>query len=192
MKTKSRLLGLAFAAADILIELNADGRIVFALGAAPAPGAASPETWEGRPVTDVLAESEAFETALAGLAIGVRTAAIDIVLACDGDRRRRARVRALRLPQLAPAVSCAITFEGAAYTVAVPDAPPLLSADALVERAKDVLGDASYDLALAFVDVSGLSEATGEAGQRASARVEAALQSASVDGASAARLTPER
>jgi EAL domain-containing protein (putative c-di-GMP-specific phosphodiesterase class I) len=45
--------------------------------------------------------------------------------------------------------------------------------------------------ALSFIDVAGLDQASRE-GERAAARVEATLQSASLGGASAARLTPER
>ncbi len=102
-------------------------------------------------------------------------------------------MRAFRLPELAPALSCAITFEGAAFSLAVPEAPPLLNGDGLLSRARDTLARPGADsMAFAFVDVPGLAAVVGEPGQRATARVEAALQAASIDGASAARLTPER
>lgn len=45
---------------------------------------------------------------------------------------------------------------------------------------------------MAFVDVPGLAVADGEDGHRAGVRIQAALQAASVDGSSAARLAPER
>src|SRR6218665_1166778 len=116
MKPNPRLLGLAFASADILLELNPDGEIAFAIGSAPAPDCPSPETWQGRPLTDFLAKASraAFASATSELTDGARTGLVDILLVCDETRVRRARIRAFRLPELAPAVSCAIIFEGAA------------------------------------------------------------------------------
>ncbi|MFN4092081.1 MAG: EAL domain-containing protein [Brevundimonas sp.] len=196
MNTKSRLLGLAFATADILVELDADGAVAFAMGSAPAADCAPPETWVGRRLTDIMgkASQAAFRTAVAGLSDGVRSPAAEILILCDDERVRRARLCAFRLPELAPALSCAITFNGAAFSLAVPEAPPLLNGDGLLARARDSLQRprAEGPMAFAFVDVPGLGAVAGEPGQRATARVEAALQAASIDGSSAARLTPER
>lgn len=196
METNSRLLGLAFASADILIELDQDGMIAFAVGSAPASDCASPETWLGRRLSDVLgkASSAALVTAIEGLADGARSPAAEVLLVCDAKRVRRARIRAFRLPQLAPALSCAIAFEGSPFTLAVPQAAPLLKADGFLERTRDTFNQAAGpgSMAFAFVDVPGLGSVGGERGQRATARVEAALQSVSIDGSSAARLTPER
>lgn len=196
MKTKSRLLGLAFASADVLVELDADGLVAFAMGSPPAPDCAPPESWLGKPLTDVLGKASraAFKTAVTGLSDGVRSPAAEVLLHCDNERVRKARIRAFRLPELAPALSCAITFEGAPFSLTVPEAPALLSGDGLLARARDALQRPypADGMAFAFVDVPGLGSVTGETGQRATARVEAALQAASIDGASAARLTPER
>lgn len=195
MKTKSRLLGLAFASADILVELDADGVVAFAIGSGPAPDCAPPEQWVGSPLADQLGKASraAFRSAVSGLTDGVRSPFIDVLIQCDAERVRRARIRAFRLPDLAPALSCAIAFEGAPFTLAVPEAPPLLTGDGLLSRARDALTRPQTEsMAFAFVDVPGLAAAAGETGQRATARVEAALQAASIDGASAARLTPER
>lgn len=195
MNTNSRLLGLAFASADVLLELDGDGVITLALGTPPAPDCASTESWQGRPLTDFLGKASraAFKTAIAGLTDGVRSQAAEVVVICDSERVRRARIRAFRLPTLAPALSCAITFEGAPFTLALPEAPPMLNGDGLLARARDaVLGPDPANIAFAFVDVPGLGSASGEPGQRTTARVEAVLQAASIDGASAARLTAER
>ena len=45
MSLTRSLLGLAFASADLLMEVGADGRIGLALGA--APGGGTPETLKG-------------------------------------------------------------------------------------------------------------------------------------------------
>ncbi len=196
MLKKSRLLGLAFAAADILVELDGDGRIAFAIGSAPAPGCETPEAWVGSHLHERLGKASraAIAAVIDDLGDGARSPAAEILLICGDTLVRRARLRAFRLPQLAPALSCAITFEGAPFALAVPRCPPLLDGAGLLERARSKLIDAPAGeaMALAFVDVPGLSSVEGEQGERATARVNAALQSASLDGSSAARLTPER
>ena len=196
MKPNPRLLGLAFASADILLELDPDGEIAFVVGSAPAPDCPSPETWQGRRLTDFLgkASRSAFAAAIQGLADGARTGLVDILLLCDETRVRRARIRAFRLPELAPALSCAIIFEGGAFPLELPSAPRLLEGEEFLDRARESLERAaeSSTIAVAFVDVPGLATADGEGGRRAGVRIEAALQAASIDGSSAARLAPER
>lgn len=190
---KSRLLGMAFAAADTLLELDADGRVDMALGAGPCPRGATAETWCGVLLKDLVGKAgqKPLADALAAIRPNERPAPIDALVACDPDHVRRARLRLFQLPDLAPAVSCAITYEGAPFTLAVPEAPQLLSADGLLSRVRDSLLAPEGDVAVAFVDVPGLA-APGKAHQRAAARVAAVLQASSIDGSSAARLAPER
>jgi EAL domain-containing protein (putative c-di-GMP-specific phosphodiesterase class I) len=193
MNTKSRLLGMAFAAADTLLELDADGRVDMALGAGPCPQEAVAETWKGLLLTDLVGKAgqKVLADTLAAIRPNVRPAPIDALVACGTDRVRRARLRLFQLPDLAPAVSCAISYEGASFSLDVPEAPQLLSADSLLSRVRGSLLEADGELAVAFVDVPGLS-APGEAHQRAAERVAAVLQASSIDGSSAARLAPER
>lgn len=193
MKTKSRLLGMAFAAADTLLELHADGRVDLALGAGPCPGGAGAESWCGVLLTDLVGKAgqKPLADALAAIRPNERPAAIDALITCDAEYVRRARLRLFQLPDLAPAVSCAITYEGAPFTLAVPEAPTFLTADGLLSRVRGSLLARTDSVAVAFVDVPGL-DAPGEAHQRAAARVAAVLQASSVDGGSAARLAPER
>ena len=129
MKTKSRLLGMAFAAADTLLELHADGRVDIALGAGPCPGGAGAESWCGTLLTDLVGKAgqKPLADALAAIRPNERPAPIEALISCDAEYVRRARLRLFQLPDLAPAVSCAITYEGAPFTLAVPEAPHLLS-----------------------------------------------------------------
>jgi EAL domain-containing protein (putative c-di-GMP-specific phosphodiesterase class I) len=193
MNTKSRLLGMAFAAADTLLELDADGRVDMALGAGPCPRGPVAETWRGSLLAELVGKAgqKPLAEALAAIRPNERAAPIDTLVLCGPDHVRRARLRLFQLPDLAPAVSCAITYDGAPFTLAVPEAPQLLSADGLLFRVRTSLAEADGDVAVAFVDVPGLA-APGDAHQRAAARVAAVLQASSVDGASAARLAPER
>ena len=193
MNTKVRLLGMAFAAADTLVELDADGRVGMALGAGPCPQNPLVESWTGTRLTDLVGKAGQKELAnvLRSIRPNVRTAPIDTLIACGSDRVRKARLRFFQLPDLAPAVSCSITYDGAPFTLDLPEAPQLLSADGLLTRVRGSLLEANAALAVAFVDVPGLA-VEGEAQQRAAARVAAVLQASSIDGSSAARLTPER
>lgn len=196
MKTKSRLLGLAFAAADLLIEIDGDRTIVFALGAAPMPGADVTTVLKGQPLDTLLcrASRKVVDAVLLGVKPGVRATPVDILVACGESHVRRARFSAFELPDLAPAISCALTWEGPAFALDIPQGPPMLDARGLMNRVRDSLGgtDALGELSFAFVDVPGLSEVHDERIQRAGARIEAVLQGLSIDGESAARLSPER
>ncbi len=193
MEMKSRLLGLALASADTLIELDGEGRIDLALGAGPCPRGGTAEAWHGLLLSDLIGKAgqKPLADALTGIRPHVRLAPIDALVVCDPDRVRRARLRLFQLPELAPAISCAISYEGAPFTLAVPEAPDLLSADGLLSRVRGSLLLPEGNIAVAFVDVPGI-DAPGEAHQRAAARVTAVLQATSIDGASAARLSPER
>lgn len=194
MTTKSRLLGLAFAAADTLLEVDGDGKVALVLGAGPGPGTTA-DAWQGRMLVDLVgkASRKPLSEALRTLQPNIRTAPLDALISCNSERVRRARIRLFQLPELAPAVSCAITYVGTAFTLAVPNAPILLNAEGLLGRVQAVLqeGAVAQGLAVSFVEVAGLDQ-PGEAHQRAAARINAALQTASLDGASAARLSPEQ
>lgn len=186
MQTKSRLLGFAFAAADALLELDADGKVTFCLGA--GPDAATPLAgWRGRALADLLSpeDAEAVAAAVGSLGPGERSDPLSVDVACADGKSRPATLRAFQLPQLAPAVSCALNWDG----------PPAEGEDAglatpsqFLDLAREALETAGgRPLGLAFVDVPGLA---GEAA--AARRVEGALQSVSRQGRSAARVTPER
>lgn len=193
MPIRKRLLGFAFASADLLIELSADGQVAMALGSGPAAGL-GPEAFQSRPLIDRVARGtgKILASAIAALKPGARTGPIEILLTCGDGKVRRATLRGFMLPELAPNISCSITYDGPVFSVVPVDSPPILTAAAFLERAKGVITDAeSGHLALSFIDISGLREA-GPDGERATARVEAALQSASAEGSCAARLTPER
>jgi EAL domain-containing protein (putative c-di-GMP-specific phosphodiesterase class I) len=184
---------MAFAAADTLLELDAEGRVSMAIGAGPCPHGPGADSWSGTLLTDYVgkAAQKPLTDALASIRPNQRPAPIELLVVCDPDHVRRARLRLFQLPDLAPAVSCAISYEGAPFTLAIPEAPHLLSADGLLSRVRGALGEAGQDIAVSFVDIPGLST-EGEANKRAAERVAAVLQASSVDGASAARLAPER
>ena len=66
---RERFLTFALAAAEILLEVSPDGRILFAAGALQSRLGAPAEAWVGRPVRDILARADrqGFDLAFAGL-----------------------------------------------------------------------------------------------------------------------------
>src|SRR4051812_156487 len=66
---RERFLTFALAAAEILLEVTPDGRILFAAGALQSRLGAPAESWVGRPVRDLLARADrqGFDLAFAGL-----------------------------------------------------------------------------------------------------------------------------
>lgn len=187
----ARLLGLAFASSDALIEIDAEGRIVFALGAGPLPGTDVGALWTGEPLVSFLHQGEAVMAELLKTPPGGRSPASDILVQAGPDRVRRASLRAFILPQLAPAISCAIAYEGPAIPVASLETPPLLDAEGFIADAARVVEN-SNRLSLAFLDIRGLEDLVGEVATKVQRRIEATLQSAAAHGSSAAQLTPER
>ena len=197
MQIRKRLLGFAFAASDLLVELAPEGTIVFAMGSGPSKDIPA-ETLVGSSIFEGVgkASARAIEAVLATIRPGTRSPAVELVFAASDSRVRRAIVRLFLMPDLAPNISASVTWEGPAYRLHDPQARPALTPVAFLERAHDILTTrgVSGDLAVAFVDVQGLQAAgaLGEAGERLNARVQAALQAASVDGNSTGQLGPER
>ena len=96
-----RLLGLAFASADALVEIDASGVVSFAMGAGAAPGQDAGAAWTKKRFLDILHDGQTVMAAVQATASGVRTPAMPILLAAGPDRVRRASLRAFVLPQLA-------------------------------------------------------------------------------------------
>ena len=197
MTIRTRLLGFAFAASDLLLELDAKGSTVFGLGSGPSIDL-SAESFCGIVLSHRVAPAsvEPLKTLLKALRPGERSVPIEMLFLAGTGRMRRATARFFLLPDLAPNVSCSVTWEGPAYRLHDPAAAPALAPEAFLNRAREVLAPPAEprELALAFLNVEGLAAAqgTGEAGDRLNARVEAALQAASVDGSTAGKLGPER
>src|SRR5690606_20453524 len=100
--------------------------------------------------------------ALQALSAGGRSEPLEILADCGDGRVRRAMFRAFMLPELAPAVSCAMIYEGAAFDISV--APSQISdANGFMDLARDGLrgktGAALQRLAMAFIEVQGLNAA---------------------------------
>ena len=195
MTIKSRLLGMAFAASDVLLELDQD-KVTFALGAGPVPGVDPGAAWAGQSLDSFLGKScrDQVVAAVTSLAPGVRSVPVDVEVLTGDGRARKAVVRAFLLPELAPFVSCALTWQGVAYQATAPKTAPLLDARGLLKRLGSLLSVAGTgpELTVDFFDIPGLGALDDDLHRKAGERIEARLQSASIDGISAARLSPDR
>ena len=196
MNLTVRLLGLAFASSDGLAEVDKDGVVRFAMGAGPMARQDAAAVWQNRPFAELLHDPAAYYRLIAGLTPGLRSKPVEVLVNCSEQRVRRATVRAFMLPQLAPAVSLSISYEGPAFAAADLEAPPMLDAEGFLASAGRMLvngrehGDTP--VSLGFLDVHGLAAADAGAAERIARRIQATLQSGSIDGSAAAQLTHER
>lgn len=114
--TSERFVAFAFAAADLLAEVDYDGVITYAAGAYRSKLGSAPETWVGRPLHDMVApaDHEALDTALAMLA--ERGRLLPWTLRLAGRQRTEVAVAGLRLAVQGRPPRMCITF-------ALPPAP---------------------------------------------------------------------
>jgi EAL domain-containing protein (putative c-di-GMP-specific phosphodiesterase class I) len=191
MALSSRLLGLAFASADTLVEIDGEDRVVLAMGAAPAVGHAPEDAWTNRPLIDLFEprSAERLKAALEILTPGARSEPLDLLYSLGRGAYRRVRLRLFSLPELAPHCSCALTWLGQSFELDTPEDKPLLSRDALMRQTGSLLAAQTSDpLSLAFIDVAGMDQVEGDQLNSLTARLHSALQSISIDGASASHL----
>ena len=186
MNFKARLLGLAFAAADALVEVGADGCVAMALGA--APGDESAASWMGSRFADLFKDGRQVLKRTCPPGPGRRSDDCEALIRCVDGRVRRCRIRAFSVPELAPAVSYAIAYLGPAIAEIAVEPTPLLDVPGFMIEADRLFGERPRDpdLTLSFVTVS------SEAGESAEAKrlIASTLQDASIGGGGAAKLSP--
>ncbi len=199
MSLTPRLLGLAFASADALIEIDAKGVVRFALGAGAT--VENPlSQWIGTPLSERLTADSAskLQTILQSLDNGKRSTPLEVLVDCGNDRARKATLSAFRLPELAPAISCALTYTDGQIIdrQSACAAGKTMDAQGLLAHLRSSLANESarklQQMALAFVDVAGLDNVPQDRLEAVQDSLNATLKSASVDGNSAGQLTDSR
>jgi EAL domain-containing protein (putative c-di-GMP-specific phosphodiesterase class I) len=108
-----RFLGLAFAAADLLFEVDDRGAIAFAAGAGNRLAGKDDRSLKGRPWRELFAEADQdmAEALVANLEDGERRGPATVELAVGAeDARLYATLNVFRLPQIAPRLSCALAL----------------------------------------------------------------------------------
>ncbi len=190
-----RLLGFAFASADLLIEIGPDGEIAFALGASEALSGAAETEIAGRAWRDFIDPSDQRMLAMLidGLEPGRRCSPVIVRLAAP---ERAASLTALRLPQNGGAISCALArarYEPAQFAGRLPDRAAF---EALTSDLMGITTGAVRELELALVELGGLSAARSEGSpedrEELDAGVAALLRAQSWGGAAATELENDR
>lgn len=152
MATPYRFLGFGFAAADLLLEVGADARVTFALGAGEAVLGAADTALSNRSWQSLFDPEDhpMVEALFSGLDDGMRAG--PVVLRVAGKPDRFASLTAIRLPQNKGGISCALSRANGR------GAAGLQSREAFERRVTELLAGSSEVLELAFIEFSGLPQ----------------------------------
>ena len=195
-----RLLGFAFAGADLLIEVGPKDQITFAVGAAAILAGEAERALIGRSWRDFVdpGDQPLIEAMFLSAEDRSRQGPVVARLATAGpDGPRAFSLRACRLPQNDGAISCALTR---ASPQALGDGVGGLhsreSFEALSKGLFETAKASGEELELAFIEMEGLdrlAKGLPAADERAlQARVAGALRAQSHGGSAAAKLGDER
>ena len=196
---KRSLLGTAFAAADLIFEVDAVGKVTFALGSTSGLAVTSNGALEGQNWRNLFcAEDQNLLAALLrSVHGGERKGPMKVVLATDGQdpSGRIAMFSVFRLPDRGgQTMSCALSFgraasprtEGASDHDLAPGEDFPAAAKRLLQEAEQ----AGLALRVDLIQVDGLAASDAKDGLRS--RVAATLRANSMNGEGAAELGPDR
>lgn len=157
MPTPARLLGFAFANADLLFEIDRDGKVVFATGATSEflPDKNTELVGHGAARLFQPSEGVKFTTYARALGDGGRAGPLQLKLATGGD----AIISMCHLPQNGKNVSCTLTRPGQRqdFGGTASDAKTGLTGKDSFLAAASAMADGSH--AMTLVDVPGLPDA---------------------------------
>lgn len=189
-----RLLGLAFAAADLLIEIEADERIGLAVGGVRALLGGDERSLRGRAWRDLIAsQDQAMVAALhQDLEDGQRRGPVAVRLAC-GAENRSAELTVRRLPDSGGLAAWALVASAAP---AQDDLADQAAFEDLIRSLMEAARATGMEYELALIELDGLLKAVDPLSPADSAaltaRLAGALRAESHRGASAARLGDDR
>lgn len=195
----ARLLGAVFAAADLVIEIDAADQIAFALGAARQLTGQTEAALSGQGLEALLAPADAQMVARLAREVveGRRLGPLQVTLAKVGEGGAGAQLWLFRAPAGAGTVSCAISrstgWAGSS------DREPVVEVEAFAEQVQVALASARAAggaLRMDLVELAGLDaklQGLGEGEVRARRQeVTRLLQASSLEGQPVGALTSER
>jgi EAL domain-containing protein (putative c-di-GMP-specific phosphodiesterase class I)/GGDEF domain-containing protein len=196
--TSKRLLGFAFAGADLLMEVSPDGVIAFTLGASKTLSGAAEAKLTGRKWRDFVdpRDRPMVEALFDGLDEGTRAGPICVSLAEAGDGvARAASLSAFRLPDNYGAVSCTLSHCAQPQRGEGPGGLfDKSSFEAITARLFE--NDRNGDLELSLIEMAGFAAAqramTPDQAQDAMQRLGGLLRAQSANGGAAADLGGDR
>ncbi len=202
----ARFLGFAFASADLLLEIDPDGKVVFLMGATQKVLGMEQSTAMGKAWREMIAapDHDLVDALISGLGPADRRGPIRVELPSVGERkvRRFGAFSACRLPQVAPNVSCVLALAQASLDAE--SAPPAgehglhdhAGFMAATQKLLDGARAAGLDLNLELVELKGLQGAADgfddEQTEAVFRRISAAVRSESYRGEGAAKLGSEQ
>lgn len=190
MPTPHRFLGFGFAAADLLVEIKADGCVSFALGAGEAVLGLPDQALAGKAWRTLFHTEDhpMIEAVFRGLDDGTRAGPVVLCVATPpGKPARYASLTAIRLPQNKGSVSCALSRASSR------GASGLQSREQFESRATELLAGSTEALELAFIEFTGLSQSElGQDPAKLEALVAGALRAQAYQGEAAAALGADR
>jgi EAL domain-containing protein (putative c-di-GMP-specific phosphodiesterase class I) len=162
MAVLARYLGMAFAAADCLFEIDGSARIVFAIGSETGTDA-SGRRLVGRHLPEFIesADGSPIDALFKSLRPGERRGPTRVRLRTARGRARAADLWIFSVPELAPHVSCALAYVADAADETT-QAEAQLDPGAFRHQVRDQLALAASrgrELSLALVEIKGLIEA---------------------------------
>ncbi|MBO9546388.1 EAL domain-containing protein [Caulobacter sp.] len=191
-----RLLGLAFASADLLVELQS-GRVRLALGAAQKVMGKSEVGLTGQAWSELFHPDDRplMEAMLSCADDGIRRG--PVVLRLAGTEERCVRVILRALPENDGRVSCAVTAAQSAGPPLTADSlQPRESFDDIAQGLFEAARVTGLELELAMVEFAGLGAMreglTPSEAQALDVRVASAVRAESHGGSAATRLSPDR
>ena len=193
-----RLLGFAFASADLLMEITSEGLIAFALGASEAISGRLEEALIGKPWRVFVADTDQMmlQAVFEGLEIGQRAGPMVVRLASEDGQARAASFCAFRSPENDDALSCALSLadpEAAPPSAALPDRKQFEELTATLLQTAQATG---AKLELAFIELAGLGavreKAAPDAREALEARLAGVLRAQAHGGQAATELGDDR
>ncbi|MBL8697298.1 MAG: GGDEF domain-containing protein [Alphaproteobacteria bacterium] len=204
----ARFMAFSFAGADLLVELDGDRKVAFVLGATSGLVPVGESELPGRPWTELFAPEDhgLVGNLLDSLQPSSRCGPVLVRLALtrDGGKPRDALFSACRLPMRPNAIACTlshVSLAAAPHAAAKRRDPgtQLLDAAAFSDVAASLVDAAralDKPLELTFLDLPGLDDLNkrlpAEQSRDLVGRIGALLRAASIDGTTAARISPER
>jgi len=157
-----RLLGFAFATADLFIEVSPEGQIAYAMGASEALSGSGADSLVGRPWREFVdpADGPMVEALFAGLETGLRGGPALVRLATAPDGVERAvTLSVFRLPQNGGALSCALSRANPDHAPKPGKLHDRETFEALAGALLQTARSTGADLELALIELEGLSNA---------------------------------
>jgi EAL domain-containing protein (putative c-di-GMP-specific phosphodiesterase class I) len=195
---KQRLLGAAFAACDLMFEVDGQGMISFAMGstqglAAEADGALEGQCWRNLFSAD---DQPLLAALLRSVGPAERQGPLHVTLAPESPDLpgRPAALSVFRLPDRpGKPLSCALIFHGLSAWSS--DRGRLLSKEAFADTTKRLMReaeDAGLSLRVDLVQLDGVSADLGEDGEALRRRLAATLRASAYNGEGATEVGPDR